>query len=98
MALLASAVTSEALAQATPAPVGVDSRWSVSAEAIFAWFKHSPTPVPIIADSYIIAPDVNVLLGGGSVHTHPNAGLKISGNYRVDSRLGSVNCQTIHNF
>ena len=88
IALLASAATGEALAQATAAPMGEDSRWSVSAEAIVGWFKKSPTPVPIIADSYLNAPDVNVLLGGGSVDTNPNVGFKITGAYRVDSRLG----------
>ena len=34
------------------------------------------------------APGVNVLLGGGSVDTNPNAGFKITGAYRIDSRLG----------
>ena len=88
VALLASTATGAALAQGAPAPMGGDSRWSVSAEALFAWFKSSPTPVPIITDSYVDAPDVNVLLGGGSVDTNPNAGFKITGAYRIDSRLG----------
>lgn len=86
MALLASAVSGEALAQAAPAPMTDSSRWSVSAEALFGWFKKSPTPVPIITDSYVDAPGVNVLLGGGSVDTNPNAGFKVTGTYRVDSR------------
>ena len=34
----------------------------MSAEALFAWFKSSPTPVPIITDNYFDAPGVNVLL------------------------------------
>jgi Putative beta barrel porin-7 (BBP7) len=86
--LLASTATGAALAQGMPVPMGIDSRWSVSAEALFAWFKSSPTPVPIITDSYADAPGVNVLLGGGSVDTNPNAGFKITGAYRVDSRFG----------
>lgn len=86
VALLASTATGAALAQAPPS--AVDSRWSVSAEALFAWFKSSPTPVPIITDSYLDAPGVNVLLGGGSVDTNPNAGVRITGTWRIDSRLG----------
>jgi opacity protein-like surface antigen len=88
VALLASTATGAALAQEAPAPTAGDSRWSVSAEALVAWFKSSPTPVPIITDNYLDAPGVNVLLGGGSVDTNPNAGLKITGAYRVDSRIG----------
>lgn len=80
--------TGVALAQGTSTPVASDSRWSVSAEALFAWFKSSPTPVPIITDSYADAPGVNVLLGGGSVDTNPNAGFRITGAYRIDNRLG----------
>ena len=68
--------------------MGSDSRWSVSAELLYAWFKHSPTPVPIITDSYLDDPGVNVLLGGGSMDTNPNAGLKLTGTYRIDSRMG----------
>jgi hypothetical protein len=44
--------------------------------------------VPIITDSYVGAPGVNVLLGGGSVDTNPNAGFKLTGAYRIDSRVG----------
>ncbi len=88
VALLAAMATGAALAQGAPAPTDADSRWSVSAEALFAWFKSSPTPVPIITDSYLDAPGVNVLLGGGSVDTNPNAGFKITGAYRIDSRIG----------
>ncbi len=88
LALLASVVSGVALAQGTSAPMGSESRWSVSAEVLFAWFKSSPTPVPIITDSYVDAPGVNVFLGGGSVDTNPNAGFKLTGAYRIDSRLG----------
>jgi hypothetical protein len=88
VALLTSTACGAALAQGALAPMDGDSRWSLSAEAMLAWFKSSPTPVPIITDSYLDAPGVNVLLGGGSVDTNPNAGLRIAGAYRVDSRLG----------
>ena len=86
--LFLSAATGAAFAQATPATMGSDSRWSVSAELLYAWFKQSPTPVPIITDSYLDDPTVNVLLGGGSVDTNPNAGFRLTGAYRVDSRVG----------
>jgi|KBSSwiStaDraftv2_1062776.scaffolds.fasta_scaffold25293_3 hypothetical protein len=88
VALLASTTTGAALAQGTAAPMGADSRWSVSAEALFSWFKSSPTPVPIITDNYLDEPGANILLGGGSVDTNPNTGFKITGAYRIDSRLG----------
>jgi hypothetical protein len=65
-----------------------DSRWSVGAEALVAWLKKSPTPVPIITDNYADAPAVTIFLGGGSVDTNPNAGLRLTGTYRVDNRLG----------
>jgi Putative beta barrel porin-7 (BBP7) len=88
LALFAATASGAALAQGTPASTGDTSRWSVSAEALFAWFKSSPTPVPIITDNYVGAPGVNVLLGGGSVDTNPNVGFKITGAYRIDSRIG----------
>ena len=88
VALIASTWTGAALAQGTPASMESVSRWSVSAEALFAWFKSSPTPVPIITDNYADAPGVNVLLGGGAVDTNPNVGFRLTGAYRVDSRVG----------
>jgi len=88
VALMASAAAGAALGQGVPAPWTSDNRWSVSAEALFAWFKSSPTPVPIITDYYLDAPGANVLLGGGTVDTNPNAGFRITGAYRIDSRLG----------
>ena len=86
--LFASVATGGAFAQGTPATMGSDSRWSVSAELLYAWFKQSPTPVPIITDSYLDDPTVNVLLGGGSADTNPNAGFRLTGAYRIDSRVG----------
>lgn len=86
--LMASIATGGALAQGATATMASDSRWSFGAEALFAWFKSSPTPVPIITDGYADAPGVDVFLGGGSVDTNPNAGFKLTGKYRVDSRLG----------
>lgn len=88
MMVVAAAWTGAALAQGTPAPMEGASRWSVSAEALFAWFKNSPTPVPIITDDYADAPGVNVFLGGGTVDTNPNYGFKVTGAYRFDNRVG----------
>ena len=88
VALMASTATGAALAQGAPAATSGDTRWSVSVEALFSWFKSSPTPVPIITDNYLDAPGVNVMLGGGSVDTNPNTGFKLTGTYRIDSSLG----------
>ena len=87
-ALIAATATGGALGQSVTAAMASDSRWSFSAEALYAWLKQSPTPVPIITDSYANAPDVHVFLGGGSVDTNPNAGLRLMGTYRLDNRLG----------
>lgn len=82
--LAATTWTGAAAAQATtPEP-----RWTVSAEMLLAWFKNSPTPTPIITDYFLGTPDVNVLLGGGSVNTNPNAGFRMTGAYRIDNRWG----------
>jgi Putative beta barrel porin-7 (BBP7) len=63
-------------------------RGSVSVEALFMWFKASPTPVPIITDGYANSPDTSVLLGGGTLDTNPNPGFRINGAYAIDSRWG----------
>ena len=84
----ASAAAGPALAQGTaPAPFS-DNRITLSAEALFSWYKSSPTPVPIITDDYVTSPSVDVLLGGGSVDTNPNYGFRLTGAYRVDANLG----------
>jgi hypothetical protein len=88
IAVVMAAWTGAVLAQGAPAPMATASRWSVSAEALFSWFKSSPTPVPIITDNYADAPGVNILLGGGEVDTNPNAGFRLTGSYRVDTRWG----------
>jgi hypothetical protein len=85
---LVSAAAGAAFAQGTPTTVGKDNRWSVSAELLYAWFKHSPTPVPVITDSYLDDPAVNVLLGGASMNTNANPGFRLTGTYRIDSRMG----------
>ena len=88
VAACAAAASGTVLAQGTAAPAAGDSRWSVSVEALFSWFKKSPTPVPLITDNYLDAPGVNVLLGGGTADTNPNAGFRLTGAYQVDSRMG----------
>lgn len=84
---LAAAITTAAGVASAQGTAGAGP-WTFGAEALVAWFKASPTPVPIITDYYLDAPDVNVLLGGGSVNTNPNAGLRLTGAYRIDSRWG----------
>lgn len=87
--LIATAAAGGALAQGTPAAASfADGRFTLSAEAMLVWFKSSPTPVPLITDDYVNSPTANVLLGGGSVDTNPNAGFKLTGTYRIDSRWG----------
>lgn len=88
VAVVAAVWSGTVAAQGTSAPMAPASRWSVGAEALLTWFKNSPTPVPIITDNYANAPGVNVLLGGGEVDTNPNAGFRLTGTYRVDSRWG----------
>lgn len=85
--LVAATTGGSAFAQGTFAPLAPDSRWSLGAEALAGWFRKSPTPVPIIADSYLDDPAANVMLGGGAMDTNPNAGFRLTGAYRVDSRL-----------
>ncbi len=63
-----------------------DGRLTLSAEALFVWYKASPTPVPIITDDLAFLPDTNVLLGGGTLDTNPNAGFRITGSYALDGR------------
>lgn len=89
VALAESVWSGAALAQGTPAPMESATRWSLSAEALSAWLRKSPTPVPIITDNFVDAPGVHVLLGGGSVDTNPNAGFKLTAAYRVDGHLSA---------
>ena len=88
VAMVAASAASMASAQGAAAPAATfgDGRLSIGAEALFVWIKSSPTPVPIVTDNYLDQPNVNVLLGGGSVDTNPNAGFRLTGTYRVDSR------------
>ncbi len=87
VAAVAAGVSGTVAAQGS----GTDTRWTVTAEMLMAWFKDSPTPVPIITDYYLGyagVPDTSVLLGGGSVNTNPNAGFRITGAYRIDNQWG----------
>ena len=61
-------------------------RGSVTVEALYVWFKASPTPVPLITDDYANAPAVNVLLGGGTLDTNANPGFRVTGTWALDSR------------
>lgn len=78
-----------ASAAATAQGTTTDGRWTVSAEMLLGWFKGSPTPTPIISDYYLDAPGAAVLLGGGTLNTNPNAGFRMTGSYRIDSRWGA---------
>ena len=63
-------------------------RATLSAEAVFMWFKASPTPVPVITDGYADLPTTAVLLGGGTLDSNPNPGFRITGTYAIDGRWG----------
>lgn len=85
-ALLASTMAALVLA---PGSAAADDgpRWSLAAQALSAWFKNSPTPVPLITDSLADASGVNVLLGGGAVNTGARGGLRLALTYRVDREI-----------
>lgn len=59
---------------------------AVGAEALLWRFKSSPTPVPLVSDGYIGEPNTNVFLGGGSVDTGSNPGVRIAANYGFTGR------------
>lgn len=88
-ALFISVAAGFAHAQGTPATAAfADGRGSVSVEALFSWFKSSPTPVPIISNDYIDEPGTSILLGGGSLDTNPNPGFRVAASYRLDGAWG----------
>ena len=59
---------------------------AVGAEALLWRFKSSPTPVPLVTDGYLGEPNTRVLLGGGSVDTGANPGLRITAGYGLTAR------------
>ena len=59
---------------------------AVGAEALLWRFNSSPTPVPLVTDGYIGEPNTRVLLGGGSVDTGANSGLRITAGYGLTLR------------
>ncbi|MCC7325457.1 MAG: BBP7 family outer membrane beta-barrel protein [Burkholderiales bacterium] len=61
---------------------------AISVEALWMWFKASPTPVPIITDYYLDDPSTQVLLGGGTLDTHPNPGFRVTGAHGLDGGWG----------
>lgn len=63
-------------------------RGSVSVEALYTWFKSSPTPVPVITDGYADDPATTVLLGGGSLDPSPSAGFRVTGTWAFDAGRG----------
>lgn len=83
--LLASGAAS---AQTGSPGAGALGPFTVDVEAVVWWFKSSPTPTPIITDDVHGKPGTNILLGGGSMDTNPNPGLRLTGGYRLDPRWG----------
>jgi hypothetical protein len=64
-----------AMAQ-TPATTAQAGPFSLSAEALVWWFKHSPAPVLLVTDGIIGQPGTSVLLGGKDLDTGANPGLR----------------------
>ena len=62
--------------------------FSFGAEALIWWFKSSPTPVPIIVNAPLSAPDSKVLLGGGDLDTSANPGFRLTAAYALNERWG----------
>jgi len=52
------------------------------------WFQGSPTPAPVVTDGLVGAAGTSVLLGGGSVDTNPNPGLRLSLTYVPNQKTG----------
>src|SRR4051794_6931123 len=79
---------SVASAQSSRSAPGASGPFTVDVEALAWWFKHSPTPVPIITDDVFGRPGTNTLLGGGDADTNPHPGLRLTGAYAIDRRWG----------
>jgi hypothetical protein len=91
VALAATGIVGTAGAQSAPgagAAPFADGRGTVTAEVLYAWFKASPTPVPLITDNTYGLPATNVLLGGGTIDTNPNAGFRVTGTYALPGAWG----------
>lgn len=84
LALLASTVA----AAQSPVTWPAAGRMSLGVEASLWWLKSSPTPVPLITDGYVGDPGTNVLLGGGSLDTNPNGGVRITAAYALRGDAG----------
>ena len=76
-----------AMAQ-TPATTAQAGPFSLSAEALVWWFKHSPAPVPLVTDGIIGQPGTTVLLGGKDLDTGANPGFRLTAGYAVSDRWG----------
>ena len=98
--LVSSSIAAGAATAQTPSasagnPFG-SGRATLSAEAVFMWFKASPTPVPVITDGYADLPSTAVLLGGGTLDTNPNPGFRITGSLCDRQPLGDRGQRVLH--
>jgi hypothetical protein len=80
-----------------PLPSSTDAieprRFALAAEALAWWFKETPAPVPLVTDGLFGEANTRVFLGGSSLDTGTNPGLRVGGGYAVSSRFsveGSV--------
>ena len=63
-------------------------RFSIDAGPLVWWFKRSPVPVPLVTDNFIGEPSTQVLLGGNSLDTGANGGLRVTAAYTPAARRG----------
>lgn len=89
-AVLASAFLPAAVVAQSPAnnAAGTPLKVMFGVEAMSWWFQGSPTPVPIVSNGVLGTPGSSVLLGGGSVDTNPNPGLRVSLVYVPRQNIG----------
>jgi hypothetical protein len=88
--LVSAALAAGAVAAQSPSTNAADKPLKVMAgvELMSWWFQGSPTPVPVVTDGLYGAPGTNVLLGGGTVDTNPNPGLRLSLTYVPNQKTG----------
>ena len=89
-AIVAAALSLLVLAEAASAQTAgtAPGPFTISAEALMLWFKHSPAPTPLVSDGLVGAPGTRVLLGGEDLDTNPNPGFRVTAGYALTDRWG----------
>lgn len=63
-------------------------RFTIGAEALAWWMKDSPVPVPVVTDGLVGQPETHTLLGGRDLSTGAHPGVRITGRYELNDRVG----------